>query len=246
MVLSAVALFWYLIATWILQTFLLYTSWSEGTIMIYIFSELHWNSDTRSIFNHSFYKDLQIEGIFDVLSRLAINQGVGSPVTLTSLWFINSWQNITLIRQPSKSKHSHCLCYQRNLHWDVARRCGDEKRGKMPFYETGLPSQFCSNEGAWEPARPVCAGRGGQVGRDGQSLCVKGGTWLWQDVTINMQLCIHPPSLDLSASPFLPICTSSFQLGLKCSNLFSHGLLCGMTETRWLLNQTRFIGTRSN
>lgn len=29
---------------------------------------------TGSIFNHSFYKDLQIEGIFDVLSRLAINQ----------------------------------------------------------------------------------------------------------------------------------------------------------------------------
>lgn len=29
---------------------------------------------TGSIFNHSFYKDLQIEGIFDVLSRLVINQ----------------------------------------------------------------------------------------------------------------------------------------------------------------------------
>lgn len=140
MVLSAVALFWYLIATWKLQTFLLYTSWSEGTIMIYIFSELHWNSDTRSIFNHSFYKDLQIEGIFDVLSRLAINQGVGSPVTLTSLWFINSWQNITLIRQPSKSKHSHCLCYQRNLHWDVARRCGyDRMWPSICSYASTLP-----------------------------------------------------------------------------------------------------------
>lgn len=84
--------------------------------MIYIFSELHCNSDTRSIFNHSFYKDLQIEGIFDVLSRLAINQGGRSLVALTPLWFINTWQNITLIRQPSKFKHYHCLCYHRNLH----------------------------------------------------------------------------------------------------------------------------------
>lgn len=30
---------------------------------------------TGSTFNHSFYKDVQIVGIFDVLSRLAINQG---------------------------------------------------------------------------------------------------------------------------------------------------------------------------
>lgn len=32
-------------------------------------------SFTGSIFNQSFYKDLQSEGIFDVLSGVAINQG---------------------------------------------------------------------------------------------------------------------------------------------------------------------------
>lgn len=44
----------------------------------------------KSIFNPRFYKDLQIEGIFDVLSRVVTNLGGRSPVTLISLCFKNS------------------------------------------------------------------------------------------------------------------------------------------------------------
>lgn len=41
------------------------------------------------ICNHILYKDLQMEGIFDVLSRLAINQGGEESSHLISLRFKN-------------------------------------------------------------------------------------------------------------------------------------------------------------
>lgn len=168
--------------------------------MIYIFSELHCNSDTRSIFNHSFYKDLQIEGIFDVLSRLAINQGGRSLVALTPLWFINTWQNITLIRQPSKFKHYHCLCYHRNLHWDVARRCGGEKRGKMPFYETGLQaSSVAMRESGSARTSEAWVHWGVRAGRARQPSVSKGRD-LAVTGCVHQDAVTHPPSLSQSLS----------------------------------------------
>ena len=105
--------------------------------------------------------------------------------------------------------------------------------------------------GAQEPPRPARGGKGRQevrllpAGSAGRGLgcgraCRQHSAGrpfpLLSSVSLSSTLFTH--------IHFAKLSTSYFRLDL-IAQTFSHGFLSGLSETRWLLNQTPFIGTNS-
>lgn len=114
-----------------------------------------------------------------------------------------------------------------------------------------LLRQLYSNRVMQEP-RPMSSGKG-RAGEVRQLISARKGKNLgWQGMSVNKHLCVCPPCLSqpLLASPFFHVTSQTSVLPTFSWDwnvqTFSHGLPSGLTETRWLLNQTHFNGTHSN